>query len=242
MLDMLKQPLFALILINILIQAVATAALFGSETGAHYGILRYLPHLLVFALACGFVVLDAAIPSRRLYLPVCVAAVTLNLFGVSFWAKPWSRDVPLSWFPRVYSEIFRPPVNPWDVIVTKIRHETPADQNRDRVLAGLPPWTAEVLIFYLGDSYLMPPPLDEGGQQSVRTIIGEESFRRFCAQPEWIVDMLGFLDTAPPGYVTHAVVPSHRARPDDGTRPELTRHTFPQRTVVGHVNLFRVQR
>jgi len=242
MVDMVKQPLPALILLNLLIQGVATAALFGSETGTQYALLRYLPHLLVFALASGFVVLDAAISSRRLYLPVCLAAVSVNLFSFSFWAKPFSREVPLSWYPPVYSEVFKPPVNPWDVVVAKIRQETPADHNRDCVIAGLPAWTAEVLIFYLGDSYLIPPPLDEAGQQSVRTIIGEESFRRFCAQPEWIVDMLGFLETAPPGYVTHTVVPSYRVRPDDGTRPELTRHTFPQRTVVGQVNLFRVQR
>ncbi len=240
-LDNLKQPLPSLILINILIQTVATAALFGSETAAQYAILRYMPHLMVFALVSCFVVLDAAIPSRRLYVPVCVGVVALNAFTLTFWAKPYSRQVPLSWLPPVYCEVFRPPVNPWDVIVAKIRRETLAADNHDRVITSVAPWAVEAIIFYLGDSYLTPPPLDETGRQTVCAIIGEKAFLRFCAQPEWVLDTVGVLDTAPPGYITYATVPSYRVRPDDGTRPELTRHTFPQRAVVGHVTLFRRQ-
>ena len=122
-----------------------------------------MPHLLVFALVSCFVVLDAAIPSGSLYVPLCVAAVALNLFTFSFWAKPYSRIVPLSWLPPVWSEVFKPQVNSWDVIVAKIRRETSEAKNRDDLIVGLPPWAAEVMIFYLGDSYLIPPPTGRSG-------------------------------------------------------------------------------
>jgi len=244
-LDILREPLFSFIFLNILIQAVATAALFCYETTAMYSILRYMPHLLVFAMISCFVVLNYAVPMRSLYLLVCMFAVVFNFLTLSFWAAPYSRKVPYSWFIPVYSEIFQPPENAWDVIVAKLRSESDNSPDRDSVIVALPDWTDDIAIFYLGDRYLVRPILDESAEeceQSIRKVMGEESYRRLRAQPEWIVDTLGFIKTVPQGFITYATVPSYRTRPDDGTRPELTRHTFSQPAVVSHVELYHLQK
>jgi hypothetical protein len=101
------------------------------------------------------------------------------------------------------------------------------------------------VIFYLGDRYLVCPTLDESAKACVpliRKVIGEESFRRLSAKPEWLIDTYGFLRAIPDGYATAAVFPSYRARPDDGTRPELNRHTFSQSAVATNAVLFRLER
>ena len=240
-LDIFKEPLVSLVLINILIQAIATAALFGSETGAHYALLRYMPHLLVFAMVAGFAVLDAALRPGGSYALVCALAVASNLFTFSFWTRPYSRAVPLSWLWPVCLEVFQRQANSWDVILARLRAEASAARSRDTALLGLPPWTSEVLIFYVGDRYIVRPRLDEQVSESVRAIIGEDSYRRLFARPEWIVDTLGDLETVPEGYVTAMTIPSYRSKPDDGTRPELTRHTFPQRDVVANIRILRLE-
>lgn len=239
--DILKQPVPMFILINIVVQGVATAALLGSETEAHYAILRYMPHVLAFAVLSGFVLLNEAIPNRAVYVLACFVAVAFNLFSVSFWVRPHSRVVPVSWLKPVCEEVFRPRANPWETVIAKIRHETPETGNPDKVILGLPPWVAEISIFYLGDRYFVPPLLDEESAPILRAIVGEEVFRRWFAPPEWIVDTVGMVETAPAGFVTNAIIPSYIARPDQGTRPELTRHTFAQPAVAGHVKLFRRQ-
>lgn len=240
-----REPLLSFIFLNILIQALATAALFGCETRDQYAILRYMPHLLVFALACLFMVLDAVITVKSLYLFVCVCAVACNFAAFSFWTRPFSRNVPVSWFPPVYSEIFRPQENAWDIVVARMRSESQGSRDRDSVVVCWPPWIQEVLIFHLGDDYLIQPCLDEPAEeceQSLRKVMGEVAYLRLCSRPEWILDFFDVPKAVPAGYDTVAVIPSHQVRPDDGNRPELTRHAFPQPAVVRNVKLFHLRK
>jgi len=244
-LGILQDPIPVFVLVNLLVQAVASAAVFGSESVFNYSFLRYMPHLLVFGMVSCFIVLDAAIRSRGLYLLVCAFAVGFNLLTFSFWAKPFSRKVPVSWFLPVYSEIVCPPQDTWDAVFSGMRNESDDASGRDTVIVALPPWTRDVVIFYLGDRYLVCPTLDESAKACVpliRKVIGEESFRRLSAKPEWLIDTYGFLRAIPDGYATAAVIPSYRARPDDGTRPELNRHTFSQSAVATNAVLFRLER
>jgi hypothetical protein len=243
--NILKDPLPSFIFLNILVQAVATAAVFGCETGYRYSILRYMPHLVVAAMVLCLIMLDSAVRPPGLYVPVCLFAVAFNLLTLSFWVKPYSRNVPVSWPFPVYSEIFHPQEDVWDNIIARLRSDPLNPADYDKTVVALPTWTQEVVIFYLGDRYLVPPILDAQAaecEQHIRKVIGERSFRHFGARPEWILDLLDFMKTTPSGYKLSAVLPSHRARPDDGTRPELTRHTFPQPTVVRNVKLFRLQK
>lgn len=234
------RPLPALVMINIVIQVTANAALFGSDTDAHYALIRYMPHLAVFAIASCFALLDAAGPHAGVFLAACIAAVATNLFCISYWATPPLRAVPLSWVPGVAAEIIMPETNPWDVTIATLRREADSDR-RDRVIATPLEWEVELIIYYLGDYYLTPPPHDAKGRRAVSAIIGERAYARYDARPEWIVDTLGLLRAAPPGYQKIADLPSRRVRPDDGTRPELTRHTFPQPTVVRSGGLWRLR-
>jgi len=244
-LNIFKDPLPSFILLNILVQAVATAAVFGSETGYKYSILRYMPHLVVAAMALSFFMLDSAVKIRGLYVPVCIFAAAFNLLTLSFWTKPYSRNVPVSWLFPVYSEIFRPQNDIWDNVIAKLRSPSSDPADSYKTIVTLPDWTQEVTIFYLGDRYLVPPAMDASSAESkqrIREIIGETSFRRLGARPQWILDTLDFVKTTPAGYKIADIYPSHRARPDDGTRPELTRHTFPQSAIVRNVKLYQLQK
>jgi hypothetical protein len=167
------------------------------------------------------------------------------VLALSFWATPLPRNVPVSWLAPVYSEIFRPPENAWDIAVARLRSESKNTSSRDAVLAVSPGWCQDGAIFYLGDRYLVPPDFNDMGEertQLFRNAIGERAFGLLRQEPEWLLDFLDDFKTVPAGYAVAAVIPSHRARPDDGTRPELTRHTFPQAGVVRNVRLFHRQR
>lgn len=129
------RPLPALVMINIVIQVTANAALFGSDTDAHYALIRYMPQLAVFAIASCFALLDAAVPHAGVFLAACIAAVATNLFCISYWATPPLRAVPLSWVPGVAAEIIMPETNPLgrDYCDAPLggRQRSPRSRNRD---------------------------------------------------------------------------------------------------------------
>ncbi len=240
-----QEPLYAFVFINILIQVVASAAVFGTDTSDDYSLLRYAPHLLVFGLVCTFMALNAVIVSKSFYLFASMFAVAFNLLTITFWAKPVSRNIPASWLFPVYSEIFRPRENAWDVVVSRLENESKNVPGHDTTLGFLPDWTQEVAIFYLGDRYLISPTLDEPAtecKQTLRNIMGDKAFNNLFAQPEWIVDFDSALESVPAGYDPAGVVPSFQTRPDNGSRPELTRHTFAQSTLGRNVKLFRLRK
>jgi hypothetical protein len=227
---LLRDPLPAFVLISLAIQIVASAALFCYEGDGHYSLLRYMPHLLVFALVLLFVALDAAIRAKGWYLLVCILGVACNLATWSYWVKPRERNVPASWAAPVYSEIFHPPPSPWDGIFARLRAGRAASRSRDQAIMALPPESQGIVIFYAGDRYVVRagsefPPDDCA--RAMERVMGVEALRRIYAQPEWIVTV-GLVDQAGDGYVIDARIPSNRARPLDGTRPELTRHSFAQ--------------
>jgi len=227
---LLHDPLPAFVVMTLAIHTVASAALFCYEGDARYAVLRYMPHLLVFALVALFVALDAAIDAKWAYLLVCIAAVACNLAALSYWVKPRERSVPASWLAPVYSEIFHPPASPWDTVLTRLRSDPAISPAHDQAVMALLPTAQGVLIFYAGDLYVVRTgwelPSKDCADAMIR-VMGEEACRRIYAQPEWIVNV-GLEGFAGGGYVTAALVPSDRARPVDGARPELTRHSFAQ--------------
>jgi len=235
-----RDPLVAFVLINIFVHGVAAAILLGGETVAQFAILRYMPHLLVFALVACFVIIDAAIASKALCLAACAALVACNLGGLSYWTKPNWRPVPLSWFAPVYSEIFAPPPSAWEALVARLRSEPPSPA--PAAVGVLPAWSQDIAIFYLGDRYLIPPILQPPADQlvpAIRRVIGEDALGRLFSRPDWIVDAGGQLKYAPAGFVTAAFIPSYQLHPDEGARPELTRHQFSQAAPVSSISLYR---
>jgi hypothetical protein len=245
LLNLFREPLYAFVFLNVLVQTVAAAALFGYESGAIYSLLRYMPHLLVFGLVSGFWALDTAITNKSLCLFVCLVAVAFNLLTFSFWTKPLSRRVPVSWVFPVYSEIFMPRENIWDVVISRMERESENAARPDSVMISLPAWTQDLAIFYLGKHYLVRPILQEPvaeREQSLRKIMEDQSYDRLFKQPEWILDFLDVTETVPLGYELAAIIPAYQTRPDDGSRPELTRHSFPQSAVVRFVKIFSLQK
>jgi hypothetical protein len=240
-----RDPVLVFVLLNLAVQAGATAAVFGPETGAYYAILRYEPHLLVFAVLAGLLVLRATIRSTGLFFAAGLVAVATNLLTLAHWAAPMGRQTPAAWAPPVYAEILQPPENPWEGAVARLRAEASAPTGRDKVIVVWPPWTKETMIFYLGDLALIrqstitnaPPETN----QLIAQAIGGDVAHRLSAQPEWLVDLVGIFQAVPSGYVPDGAFPAYAANPDNGTRPELTRHAFAQASPAGGgIRIFRL--
>jgi hypothetical protein len=242
--DLARQPLPVFVLLNIVVQALAAGAVFGPETGVRLAILRYMPHLLVFALLACFIVLDSAVRSGAACLLLCVAAVATNFLGLSHWTFPWSRVVPATWAVPVYREVFQPPEHAWNGVVDQLRAEASAPVNRNQVMVVWPPWNNEVMIFYLGDLALIRQsaitPVPTAANLPVFQAIGAEAARRLSGPPSWIVDAVGIFQTTPAHYALEAVFPMHTADPYSSTRPELTRHAFPEAAPGSSMRIFRL--
>jgi len=240
-----REPLVGFVLLNLLVQGVATGAVFGPETAAYFAILRYLPHLLVFAILAGFFVLNSAVRSTGAYLALCLVAVATNFLTLAHWAEPMGRKTPASWLAPVYAEIFHPPPSAWEGAIARLRSEASDRPGRDRVIVVWPPWTKETMIFYLGDlAYIRQSSLSAAPTEANRiiaTAIGPEASRRLSGQPDWLVDLVGIFQSVPAGYVPDGAFPSYQANPDNGSRPELTRHSFAQAAPVGGIRLFRLR-
>lgn len=237
--DLLRRPLFGLVAINLAAQTMATAALLGFETAGRFAILRYMPHLLVFSLAALLVMLEELVASAALWGLASLALVGTNLGTLCFWAHPWSRRPPVSWVPPVYGEILHPADTALPDALARLR--AAGDPGRPQVLFVSPAWTQDVAIFYLGDRYVVSPQFGSASAPSIPWAVramGVEAFRRAVGPPDWILD-IGHFFTVPPGYRLVAVFPSRLIRPDEGARPELTRHAFAQDRPVNTVRLFR---
>ncbi len=243
----LSDPLPVLVLLNIIIQIFATAFIFGyvkeyGYTNTHIALsyLRFMPHLLVFAMLSGFIILNSIIPYKRVYLLSCAALVFFNLFTISYWTRPFSRDVPISWMAPVYSEIFHPPENIWDGIISNLRDALSGSTDREQVINAFPNYTQDVAIYYLGDRYFIRPQLDEPTEKYVREYMGAKAFDRLMVKPTWVIDALGIINDVP-GYESAFTIPSYQINPDDGSRPELTNHCFSQSVPVGKAEVFRLK-
>jgi hypothetical protein len=224
-----------------------------TESGQGLAILRYMPHLTAFAIVACFVALDTAVTAALPYLVVCAFALACNFGTFSYWATPMGRHAPVSWARLVYPEIFHPPPEAWDEVIDTVGHGAAASSGGEGVIVTLPDSTQTILSFYLGDRYLVPPlfinlpSLDPAAGEmldSLQRTMGGKAYRRLGAQPKWIVNAIYRFGQTPPvpaGYVIDRIVPSYRARPDEGARPELTRHRFFEAKPVAEIVLYRWQ-
>jgi hypothetical protein len=241
-----REPLVGFVLLAVLVQAVGTAAVSGTETAAKLAILRYMPHLAVLGVAACLVILDRVIVPRAAFAAGALLLVATNLGTLSFWASPLGRSVPWSWAVPAYSDILAPGPDALDGVIAALRASPPPSWAGDRAVIPVPAWTQATLIFYLGDLYIIPPdyshqpgPHDDQGEPYIREELGFEAYSRLSAQPLWLVDSLDAFRTPPDGLVPVAAFPSARARPDDGGRPELTRHAFSRGGQAARVVVYR---
>lgn len=240
----IKDPIPTFILLTVVIQAALTSALLGTETAAQYSFLRYVPHLVVFGFVAGFVLLSKVIRSPAILLSTCIVMIALNIFTLSFWLQPSGRTVPASWMQAVYSEILWPRETAWEETVRRLETQPQGPHGAQTLMLGVPAWTQGMLIFYAGDRYVVRPILNapfEGITGVLNDVLGKDAATRLSGAPEWVVDSLNALRTAPPGYAEVASIPSYRTRPDDGARPELTRHAFGRADTVKSIRLFHLQ-
>lgn len=235
-LEPLGSPISLLILINLAIQIVMNAALVGYETPYQYSLLRYMPHLVATCIIPLFLVIENLMshiasrsPATKTWLAplLCLAVSFSNIPTFSYWfgSMP-GRSSTLSWWPPVYSEILTKGPDPFKTLVETLSRE--GAHHEDTVLAW-PPYVNEILIFYVGDNYLIIPSVLENSACEACIIrqIGSGNYKRFKKMPKWVVFFLDPPPHVPPGY-TLTKVPFYRHSPD-ATRPELTRHDFPKK-------------
>jgi hypothetical protein len=145
----------------------------------------------------------------------------------------------------VYRELIAPPETAMNPIIARLRNESSRRPENNEKIAVFPPWTNNVALFYLGDKYFLPPGVDAAAvecKQAIRTVLGPEAYQRLLGPPEWLLDVGGFVKRVPMNYHLAEEIPTSQVRPDDGSRPELTRHRFAQPENVASVRLFQLQR
>ena len=243
--EFFKEPLPTFVLLNLLLQGLVTAVIFGSESGDDAdSLLRYMPHVLLFASICGFLLLDRVVANKGLFALACIAATGCNLLTISYWIKPFTRQVPVSWVGPVYADIIRPKEDVWDDIVAYLGKEAMESNSREVTLLISPPWVHDVALYYLGDRYLVPPIFDppclvcEG---TIVRILGNEAYQRLAGKPVWVVDVLGVEQNVPADYEVAKQFQVFQRRPDDGMRPELTRHTITRSAPQGTAKIYRLE-
>jgi hypothetical protein len=245
------EPLFGFVLLAILVQAAATAAVFGTEGNGQFALIRYMPHLAAFAVAACLVAADAAVPAAPPFLAIGAFAIACNLGTLSHWIPLFGRTAPASWAGPVFAEIADPDPGAWNEVFSRLRAEPAAPPGGEAVVLVIPDWTQAMAVFYLGDRYLVPPETLvqtaagwslRGPDPRLRDLVGVRAYERLDSRPEWIIDSAGFFRAPPMGFEAAGSFPSRRANPRDGARPELTRHAFPGSSAVSSITLFRASR
>ena len=236
----LRDPLVRFVLIAELLHVLLVAAAFGTETDGHMALLRYMPHLIALGLAPLFLLIAQLVPRPGLFGAVCVTVLASNLFTLSYWTAPTQRAIALSWWPATYLEIALPQTEAFDVARRIIESDPALIPGSEQTLAVVPQWLQEDAIYYLGGKLIVQPHIApaSSSEAAVRDRIGEAALARFAPAPTWVINELPNAAPAVAGY-KGIRFPLHRQRPDDGTRPELTRHTFYQPEIVGYAMVYR---
>jgi len=236
-LEPLGSPICLLILINLGIQIVVNSALVGFETAHQYSLMRYMPHLVAACLIPLFLVLENLLTrsmkrpgaTKAWGVPLVLAIVAfLNIFTFSYWFGPMpGRPSTFSWWPPVYAEIVEQRADPFKALIETLSGDN--DHDGETILVW-PPYINEILIFYVGDKYLIIPNVLENSpcEKHIIKEIGLRDYSRFRTNPKWLIFFLNPLPSIPPGY--HLTkIPFFRHSPD-ATRPEITRHDFNDET------------
>jgi hypothetical protein len=226
----------AVVVINLVVQTVAAAALFGYETGDKHSLMRYMPHLLLFAFLSVLVVGNKVLGRRWMVGWLLLCGFT-NLGTVSFWTG--LRQVPVTWVRRVYADLLSPPPDVRGAVFAFLQRQRTCDGG---LLLSLPSWTQSTAMFYLGQWFVVQPTIDDASValgQAVTRHVPANTRDRLFATPTWIIDFRGVEER--PGYARVAELSSSLTRVDDGTRPELMRHSFTEPGSASIVRVFRRQ-
>ena len=247
-----REPLFGFALIGIAVQAAASAAVFGTETGSKFACCATCRSSSTWPCSAPSPASSRwtrRSPRRARVPALCAAAVACNLatcpIGAAFRGgrcRPPGRDGSI---PRFSTRLRQA----WDEVIATLRRGAPGKSGADRTIIALPPWTQVGDRLLPGGRLFRPaqighPVLDGIVRRRARPPspahaggTGVQPARRPAGGVRHSLNLLG---GAPRGFAAAALVPSFRARPDDGSRPELTRHTFAQAGPAAEIALYRL--
>ncbi len=210
------------VLLALAVHAGVVAAVIGVETMQNVAVLRYLPHLVALAPVPLVLGAEAILPRRFAALAAAALLLGVNLASLTHWWRPFERrPQPVSWAVPTFREIVRPPPDDLGAIVGALVDAVPGDGAVARVVPDL--WIDVVNFYTAGELGITPgvPPASECWRRMTAHLSADEARRRI-EDPD--VAVVFGATGAPPGYES-TLLPWRRG-PPDGTRPELTRHTF----------------
>jgi 4-amino-4-deoxy-L-arabinose transferase-like glycosyltransferase len=211
-----------LIILALVIGTVCNALAVGVEGSAAWALLRYEPHVVLLAALALYLLLQATVRRPGVALSIWFLALTLNIGSLTHWIQPMQRaEQPLSWWPPVYKEVLDPAPDDLAAVDAALREETkPAE-----TVVVLPrPWS-DVWTFRSGDHLRTVPDItpDSLCALLVHEATGDALFERLMNPG------LALIYGKPPAalmpYVRRSVGMAYPTF--DSTRPELTRHRFP---------------
>jgi len=242
-----NDPLNQIIGINLLFQIMVNAAVLGFESNYRYALLRYMPHLTATGIIPLFLFIERLINDAQIgkrlksgIIPIAFFLLIIsNSFSFSYWFEPLpERPFRFSWLPAVYGEIIRKETDGMEKLIDILLKEK---SDPEDVIYVEPVYLNEVLIFYVGDNYLIFPDVIKGSEceKAIIKTVGEKSFSRFLKKPKWMIMFFDSLKEVPPEY-EELKLPFFRYLPD-GSRPELTRHCFVDKSEknMGYISLYR---
>jgi hypothetical protein len=236
--QLLREPLFAIIWLDLFVQTALSSALIGSESRYGFALLRYMPHLSLLLGVALYLLVRAATGSGLRALAPFALISAFNVFGASalFDVAP-PREFRSSWWPSVYGEILDPPP---DALLQVLDRFPPVGAEHTDVLKVAPMFMADTFTFYMGDELLIRPYVTPGSacERDVIETIGETAYRRLRAAPKFILVYQSADADLVPKFERSFSIPTHRFSPD-ATRPELNRRGFHSEAESGSIVLYR---
>jgi len=199
-----------------------------------------MPHLVAFSLMVLCILVGELAKGHRIFFFLCLSIFATNIPTLSYWYNPNEKHIPFSWWIPTSREILDPRPEAWSTAMEIIGQDPSIIPGGFETLAVIPQWLSEVGIFYLGNKLIITPNLDPGsvGEKRVQLHIGDKAFAVFRKAPRWVIYESPQAPAMVAGY-ERIQLSTHRERPDDGTRPELTRHTFYNEVPTGDISLYR---
>lgn len=222
-----------LIVIALLVQITLNAVFVGSETPAHFSLLRYLPHLAALAPIPLYLAIEHLLGSSRIALAAFALAMFPTSTSLSFWKpRPARPPLPASHWLAVPHELFSTPRFELQTLWHTLEALAPRIVTRAPTVLVLPRWENDVFVFYVGEHFRVLPDVALGSPcEKQLAALGLQP--SFSSSPPDVLVHFG-REPVRPTREAHIIELTYPRFMPDGARPELTRHWPPdsQSTII----------
>ena len=140
------------ILITFFSHILLVSALSGSEGSDLFAMIRFLPHIILLGPVLIGLFLARLTKKAFVSTAVFIFFCGLNLGNLRYWVNsPGRPQMPLSWWPTVYKNIFIEPDDPWNPVVKallELKLTSVKDQGKkiqDDIISVFPAFASDIL-------------------------------------------------------------------------------------------------